>query len=157
MYLGFATKDGVVAIGEIGYDDITDAEDKRHFGCTAHTSLKNLPYPSWFTPRIEDKVAGSIRSMDVCEEMGLEPHMVVIDHNNEETVQAVLDRGFWAAFTLYPQTKMGSERMVEVIKRFGSDRIVVDWRSADWGVSDRCSVPKTAQLDASTRHRRERR
>ncbi|HRV82899.1 MAG TPA: hydrolase TatD, partial [Planctomycetota bacterium] len=50
-----------------------------------------------------------------------------------------------AAFTIYPGTKMGSERMVEVVKRYGSERIIVD-SSADWGVSDPLSVPKTAQL-----------
>ena len=114
----FATKDGVVAIGEIGYDDITDAEDKAFRAQL--TLAKELSLPVMVHTPHRDKVAGTIRSMEVCEEMGLEPHMVVIDHNNEETVQAVLDRGFWAAFTLYPQTKMGSERMVEVIKRFGS-------------------------------------
>ena len=42
---------------------------------------------------------------------------MVIDHNNEETVQDVLDRGFWAAFTIYPHTKMGNERMVEIARR----------------------------------------
>jgi uncharacterized protein len=59
---------------------------------------------------------------------------VVIDHNNEETVREVLDRGFWAAFTIYPKTKMGSERMVEIVRRYGSERIIVD-SSADWGAS----------------------
>ena len=42
-----------------------------------------------------------------------------------EMVQAVLDQGFWAAFTLYPKTKMGSERMVEVVRRYGQQRIIV--------------------------------
>ena len=92
-----------------------------------------------------DKVAGTLRSMDVLEEMGADPRMVVIDHNNEETVQAVLDRGYWAAFTIYPKTKMGNERMVEVVRRYGSKRIIVD-SSADWGVSDPLAVPKTANL-----------
>ena len=32
---------------------------------------------------------------------------VIIDHNNEETVEDVLDRGFWAAFTLYPAHQDG--------------------------------------------------
>ena len=92
-----------------------------------------------------DKKAGTIRSMEVALEMGLPPHRVVIDHNNEETVRDVLDRGFWAAFTLYPQTKMGHERMVEIVRQYGSERIFVD-SSADWGVSDPLAVPKTAQL-----------
>jgi hypothetical protein len=83
--------------------------------------------------------------MDVALEMGLEPGRVVIDHNNEETVQEVLDRGFWAAFTLYPQTKMGNERMVEIARRYGSHHIFID-SSADWGKSDPLAVPKTARL-----------
>ena len=71
--------------------------------------------------------------------------MLIIDHNNEETVQDTLDAGAWAAFTIYPNTKMGSERMVEIVKQYGSERIIVD-SSADWGVSDPLSVPKTAKL-----------
>ena len=92
-----------------------------------------------------DKKAGTIRSMEVCLEHGLDPSNVVIDHNNEETVQEVLDRGFIAAFTIYPKTKMGNARMVEVVRRFGSTNIIVD-SSADWGVSDPLAVPKTAGL-----------
>ena len=65
--------------------------------------------------------------------------------NLEETVQEVLDKGFWAAFTIYPKTKMGNERMVEVVKKYGSRGIIVD-SSADWGVSDPLAVPKTASL-----------
>ena len=57
----------------------------------------------------------------------------------------MLDRGFWAAFTIYPNTKMGNERMVEIARQYGSDRIFVD-SSADWGVSDPLAVPKTARL-----------
>ncbi len=52
--------------------------------------------------------------------------MVIVDHNNEETVKEVLDSGFWAAFTIYPFTKMGNERMVEVVKQYGTERIMVN-------------------------------
>ena len=57
----------------------------------------------------------------------------------------MLDRGFIAAFTIYPKTKMGNERMVEVVRKYGSTNIIVD-SSADWGVSDPLAVPKTASL-----------
>jgi uncharacterized protein len=70
---------------------------------------------------------------------------VIIDHNNEETVESVLDQGFWAAFTIYPFTKMGNERMVEIVKKYGSERIMVN-SAADWGISDPLAVPKTAAL-----------
>jgi hypothetical protein len=85
--------------------------------------------------------------MDVCLEHGLQPSQVIVDHNNEETAKEVLDRGFWAGFTIYPNTKMGNERMVEVVRQYGCDRIIVD-SSADWGVSDPLAVPKTARLMA---------
>src|SRR5688572_1959006 len=83
--------------------------------------------------------------MDVAREIGVPMHKLIMDHNNEETVKDGLDYGAWAAFTIYPKTKMGSERMVEIVRQYGSDRIIVD-SSADWGVSDPLSVPKTAKL-----------
>lgn len=139
----FLCKEGVVGVGEIGYDDQTEAEDK-YFRLQVELAMElNLPVQV-HTPH-RDKKQGTLRSMDVCEEMGISPEKVVIDHNNEETVKGVLDRGFWAAFTIYPHTKMGNERMVEIVKMYGSERIMVN-SAADWGVSDPLSVYKTAYL-----------
>ena len=92
-----------------------------------------------------DKKRGIQRSLSVAKECGQPMAKLVIDHNNEETVQDVLDAGAWAAFTIYPHTKMGSERMVEIVRKYGPERIIVD-SSADWGISDPLSVPKTAAL-----------
>ncbi|MFZ4734369.1 MAG: TatD family hydrolase [Bradymonadia bacterium] len=139
----FATKEGVVAIGEIGYDEQSALEDK-YFRAQLELAKELDMLVLIHTPH-RDKTTGTRRSMDVCIEHGLDPSKVIIDHNNEETVRDTLDRGFWAAFTLYPQTKMGSERMVDVVRRFGSDRIFVD-SSADWGKSDPLAVPKTGRL-----------
>lgn len=139
----FAMKEGVVAIGEIGYDDQTEAEDK-YFRLQIELA-KEIDFPIMIHTPHRDKKRGTTRSMDVLEEHGMDPTMVVIDHNNEETVREVLDRGYWAAFTIYPNTKMGNERMVEVVKQYGTDRIIVN-SAADWGVSDPLAVPKTAAL-----------
>ena len=139
----FALKDNVVAIGEIGYDDQTAAEDK-YFRAQIELA-KELDLPILVHTPHRDKKRGTLRSMDVLEEHGIDPSTVVIDHNNEETVESVLDRGFWTAFTIYPNTKMGSERMVAVVEKYGSNKILID-SSADWGVSDPLSVPKTAKL-----------
>ena len=139
----YACKEGVVAIGEIGYDDMTPAEDKcfrQQLELAKELDMVVLIH----TPH-RNKKAGASRSMDVCIEHGLEPSRVIVDHNNEETVQETLDRGFWAAFTIYPHTKMGNARMVEIVRQYGCDRIIVD-SSADWGLSDPLAVPKTAQL-----------
>ena len=136
-------KENVVAIGEIGYDDQTPAEDK-YFRAQLELAKALDMTVQVHTPH-RDKKAGTMKSMEVCLEHGLDPANVIIDHNNEETVQDVLDKGFIAAFTIYPKTKMGNERMVEVVRRFGSTNIIVD-SSADWGVSDPLAVPKTASL-----------
>lgn len=139
----FIFKEGVVGIGEIGYDDQTAAEDKYFRAQIELAREAGLPIQI-HTPH-RDKKTGTIRSMDVCEEHGIDPTTVIVDHNNEETVEDVLNRGYWTAFTIYPNTKMGNERMVEIVKRYGAERIMIN-SAADWGVSDPLSVPKTAAL-----------
>lgn len=139
----YACKEGVVAIGEIGYDDMTAAEDK-YFRIQLHIAKELDKLVLVHTPH-RNKKEGTTRSMDVCIECGMEPSRVIIDHANEETVEEILDRGFWCAFSIYPNTKMGNERMVEVVKRYGHPRIFID-SAADWGMSDPLAVPKTAQL-----------
>ncbi len=139
----FIYKEGVVGIGEIGFDDQTAAEEK-YYRLQLELALSaGLPVQI-HTPH-RDKKKGTQRSMDIAIELGLPPQMVIVDHNNEETVKEVLDRGFWAAFTIYPFTKMGNERMVEIIKQYGPERIMVN-SAADWGISDPLAVPKTAAL-----------
>ena len=139
----YLLKEGVVALGEIGFDDQTASEEKYY---RAQLELaKELDMVVMVHTPHRDKKTGTIRSMEIALEHGIEPGRVIIDHNNEETVEEVLERGFWAAFTLYPHTKMGNERMVEIARRYGSEHIFMD-SSSDWGVSDPLAVPKTAQL-----------
>ena len=40
---------------------------------------------------------------------------------------------------------MGNERMVEVVRQYGPERIMIN-SAADWGISDPLAVPKTAAL-----------
>lgn len=139
----FLLKESVVAVGEIGYDDQTDDED-RYFRAQLDLA-RELDLPVMVHTPHRDKKRGTLRTMDVCAEHGLAPERVVIDHNNEETVADVLERGYWAAFSIYPSTKMGSARMVEIAKAYGSERVIID-SATDWGISDSLAVPKTARL-----------
>ncbi len=139
----YICKEGVVGIGEIGFDDQTKAEEK-YLRWQAQLALEaDLPIQI-HTPH-RDKKAGTIRTMDVLEDVGVSPGKVIIDHNNEETVKAVLDRGYWAAFTIYPHTKLGNQRMVDIMREYGAEHIVID-SAADWGISDPLAVPKTAAM-----------
>jgi len=139
----FIYKEGVVGVGEIGFDDQTAAEEKYYRLQLDLAKEANLPVQI-HTPH-RDKKKGTTRSMDIAIEQGLDPQMEIVDHNNEETVKEVLDRGFWAAFTIYPFTKMGNERMVEVVRQYGAKNIMIN-SAADWGISDPLAVPKTAAL-----------
>jgi len=139
----FALKEGVVAIGEIGYDEQTALEDK-YYRLQLELA-KKLELPVMIHTPHRDKKRGTTRSMDVCDEHGLDPGMVVVDHNNEETVKETLDRGYWAAFSIYPSTKMGNSRMVEILRQYGAKQVIVD-SACDWGISEPLGVAKTARL-----------
>ena len=139
----FLQKEGVVGVGEIGFDDQTAAEEKYYRAQLEMAKEMNLPVQV-HTPH-RDKKKGTERSMAIALEHGIDPKMVIIDHNNEETVKSVLDQGFYAAFTIYPFTKMGNERMVEIVKEYGPTRIMVN-SAADWGISDPLAIPNTAAL-----------
>jgi predicted metal-dependent TIM-barrel fold hydrolase len=139
----YLQKEGVVGVGEIGFDDQTALEEKYYRAQIELAKEFELPVQV-HTPH-RDKKKGTERSMAIALEHGIDPKMVIIDHNNEETVKSVLDQGFYAAFTIYPFTKMGNERMVEIVKQYGSERIMVN-SAADWGISDPMAIPKTAAL-----------
>jgi uncharacterized protein len=127
----------------VGYDNMTEAEDK-YFRIQLELAKELDKLVLVHTPH-RNKKKGTSRSMDVCIEHGISPDQVIIDHANEETVEEILNRGFWCAFSIYPNTKMGNERMVEIVRKYGHKRIFIN-SAADWGMSDPLAVPKTAQL-----------
>lgn len=139
----YACKEGVVALGEIGFDEMTKAEEK-YFRLQLELAKELDKLVLVHTPH-RNKKEGTTLSMDICLEHNFDPQRVIIDHCNEETVEEVLERGFWCAFSIYPNTKMGNERMVDIVRRYGSQNIIID-SAADWGLSDPLAVPKTAQL-----------
>jgi predicted metal-dependent TIM-barrel fold hydrolase len=139
----YLEKDGVVAVGEIGYDDMTPLEDeylRRQIAIAMDADLPVLIH----TPH-RDKKRGTERTLAVVKEVGIDPGLVLVDHNTEETLPLTLDSGCWAGHSIYPKTKMDEARMVELVKRYGAERIIIN-SAADWGVSDPLKVPKTASL-----------
>jgi len=134
----YLAKDGVVAVGEVGFDSMTGEEEKafshqlelaREFGLPA---LVHTPH--------RDKLAGTRRTLELVEASGLPPEKVVVDHLNEVTVDVVDDAGAWMGFSIYPDTKMDPDRMVAILQRRvelgrGLGRVLVN-SAADWGKSD---------------------
>ncbi|MCZ6532875.1 MAG: TatD family hydrolase [SAR324 cluster bacterium] len=136
----YLQKEGVVAVGEIGYDDQTDSEEKLFERQMAMAMEYGLPVLI-HTPH-RDKKQGTVRSIDLVKSMGFPEERALIDHNTEETLPLVLDTGCWAGHSIYPNTKMDEERMARLVKQYGSERIIIN-SAADWGISDPLKVPKT--------------
>lgn len=136
---GYLEKDGVVAVGEIGYDDMTPAEDRCFAAQLELARAHQLPALIHLPHR--DKKRGCERTIAVVRESRLPPELVIIDHNTEETLPLVLDSGCWAGHSIYPHTKMDEPRMVALVQSYGAEHILVN-SAADWGVSDPLKVPK---------------
>lgn len=137
----YLEKDSCVAVGEIGYDDMTSAEEK-YFAAQLELAKEHRLPALIHTPH-RDKKKGTLRTLDLVKEVGIDPRMTLVDHNNEETLEAVLDAGVWAGHSIYPNTKMDERRMVALVQKYGAERIIIN-SAADWGVSDPLEVPKTA-------------
>lgn len=138
----YLQKEGVVAVGEIGYDDQTPSEEKlfrRQVEMAAEFDLPILIH----TPH-RDKKNGTVRTIALVRDMKFPEERVLIDHNNEETLPIVLDTGCWAGHSIYPNTKMDEARMVKIVQQYGDERVIIN-SAADWGVSDPLKVPKTAK------------
>ena len=139
-YLG---KDGVVAVGEIGYDEQTEAEDRRFAEQLELARQFDLP-ALVHTPH-RDKKRGTERSLALVREAKFPEERVLIDHNNEETLPLVLATGCWAGHSIYPNSKMDEQRMAALVRRYGPERLVIN-SAADWGISDPLKVPKTVAV-----------
>jgi hypothetical protein len=129
----YLEKDGVVAVGEVGYDSMTPAEDEAFAAQLALAAAHDLP-ALVHTPH-RDKARGTERTLAVVKESGLDPGRVLVDHLNEVTVDLVQGSGCWMGFSIYPETKMSPPRMVEILRTHGTERMLVN-SAADWGRSD---------------------
>lgn len=136
----YLLKDGVVAVGEVGYDSMTPAEDEVFAAQLQLARDAELPVLV-HTPH-RDKAAGTRRTLDVVRESGLPPEQVLVDHLNETTVAMVRDAGCWAGFSIYPDTKMDEARMVTLLREYGTERMIVN-SAADWGRSDPLKTART--------------
>ncbi|MFB7352744.1 TatD family hydrolase [Streptomyces gardneri] len=129
----YLAKDGVVAVGEIGYDSLTPAEDTALAAQLQLAADHDLP-ALVHTPH-RDKLTGLRRTIDVVRESALAPDRVLLDHLNETTVKEAADSGAWLGFSVYPDTKMDVDRMVTILRNHGTARVLVN-SAADWGRSD---------------------
>ena len=147
----FLDRPTVLGIGEIGLNRITRNEIATYTE-QVELAIEHDQLILIHTPHLEDKLKGTRISIDVLGRYReLKPERVMIDHAEEHTIEMIRDRGFWAGLTLYPQTKISPQRAVDVIEKYGPDRICVAG-ACDWGPSDPIAVPRFAVEMRRRRH-----
>jgi predicted metal-dependent TIM-barrel fold hydrolase len=132
-----------VAIGEIGFNNITSNEESAFISQLEIARARGMPVIVHL-PHV-DKLRGTVRSIEIVTAMGMNGPQVLLDHNTEETIKASLDSGCFAGMTVYPISKLTPERVSAMVRRYGSERVMVNG-SADWGISDPLSLVKVVRL-----------
>ncbi len=137
----YLEKDSVLGVGEIGLDDQTKKEETFFTAQIELARQHDLPVLV-HTPH-RDKKKGFQRCIDLIRDCGFPMARVLLDHGNEETIKITREIGCWQGFSIYPNTKMDPNRMVQIVLEYGVERMVIN-SAADWGVSDPLMVPRTA-------------
>ena len=136
----FLDKPNVLGIGEIGLNKNT-LNESTIFEEQYDLALKTRELVLIHTPHLKDKYRGTRMIADMLlNDPRTEPERVLIDHVEEHTVAIARENGFWCGMTLYPLTKCTPARAVDIIERYGDDRIMVN-SAGDWGPSNHCAVP----------------
>lgn len=145
---GYLERDRVVAVGEIGYDQINELEEEifvkqmdiaseRHMLMTIHLPHKNKLKGIQNLERIMNDNAHGNKTRYDSEKM-------LIDHNVEETIKQTLEMGMWAGLSVYPITKLSPDMAIKILAKYGTERVMIH-SAADWGRSNPLSVPLVAQ------------
>jgi uncharacterized protein len=140
----FLDKPNVLGIGEIGLNKNSRNEliilEEQIALADQHNQMILV-----HTPHLEDKLKGTRLIIDAIRRNGnVDPGRVLIDHVEEHTVKIVLDAGFWAGMTLYPETKCTPQRAADIFEMYGTERLWIN-SAGDWGHSDPLAVPKCQQ------------
>lgn len=138
-----------VAIGEIGFNNNT-ANEETAFVEQLHIAMAREMPVIVHTPHI-DKLAGTKRIVEILNAEKANPDLVEIDHNTEETMPISRTTDCYCGMTVYPISKLTPQRVSNIIREYGSERMVVNG-SADWGISDPLSLVKVVEYMQSDGH-----
>jgi hypothetical protein len=139
----FLGRPTVLGIGEIGLNKNSRNElavFEKHVDLAARHHQLILIH----TPHLEDKFKGTKLIVDSLKADGrVAPERVIIDHVEEHTIRLVLEAGFWAGMTLYPESKCTAARAADMVEMYGNERLWMN-SACDWGVSVPLAVPRAA-------------
>jgi predicted metal-dependent TIM-barrel fold hydrolase len=139
-----------IGIGEIGLNNITENEIyafRRQLLMAEERKMPVLVHLPHF-----NKAEGARIILEIIKKEGVTQNRIEIDHNTEETLPITRKTECFTGLTVYPYSKLNPERVSHMIREFGAERMIIDG-SADWGVSDPLSLPKTIEYMRNDGHR----
>ncbi len=128
----------IVAIGEIGLEDLTDLEIetfKKQLDIADETNSKVIIH----TPR-KNKLEVLKVILDIVPQH-LDENQAVIDHINRDIIGEVIDKDYMLGLTVQPQ-KLDVAGAIDILEEFGFDRFLLNSDMSN-KPSDILSVPKT--------------
>jgi len=132
-----------IAIGEIGFNNITDNEETVFVEQLEIARVRDMlvivHLPHFHKPE------GVARILPILRQAAIPEERILIDHNTEETMPLLRDTGHYLGLTVYPISKLTPERVSNIIRQHGAERVLVNG-SADWGVSDPLSLVKVVDF-----------
>ncbi len=128
----------IVAIGEIGLEDLTESEIsifKQQLDIASETKSKVIIH----TPRKNKKEV--LKEILEIIPQHIDENQAVIDHINPDVVESVIDTECMLGLTVQPQ-KMDKFEAISILDTYGFDRFVLNSDISN-KESDPLSVPKT--------------
>ena len=138
-----------VAIGEIGFNNISK-EEEYAFERQLHIAHERKMPAIVHLPHFEKEI-GVKRTIDIIKNEGIPEELVIIDHNTEESMPFARETGCYTGMTVYPISKLTPQRVSDLVKEFGHERMIING-SADWGISDPLSLVKVVDYMENDGH-----
>jgi len=139
----------IVAIGEIGLEDLTDAEIsifKKQLDIADETGSKVIIH----TPRKNKKEVLKV-ILDILPDH-IDEKQAVIDHINQNVIEDVIDTDCMLGLTVQPQ-KMDKTEAIAILDEYGFDNFLLNSDISN-KPSDPLSVPKTVRELERLSHKR---
>lgn len=134
----YIENDEIIAIGEVGLENLTEAEYeifKQQLIIADETNTKVIIH----TPRKNKKeVLSEIKKVV---NNNIDPKLVVIDHINKNVIEDVIDDKYTLGLTVQPQ-KMNVDEAIDILDKYGFDRFLLNSDISN-KPSDPLSVVKT--------------
>lgn len=136
--LEYIEKNQIIAIGEIGLENLTTEEItifKNQLEIAEETKTNVIIH----TPR-KNKL-NTIKKIRKIVLESINPKLVIIDHINSSVIHEVIDDKFTLGLTIQPE-KMGINEAINILEKYGYDNFLLNSDISNMP-SDPLSVPKT--------------